>query len=369
MEERKAMKKTIISLLSAFLLTSICFGVYGYGQEEITGNLDFVYKESSAVFDRYEIVKDWEGKPCIALYYTYTNNRTTPNFAAGEFYLEAFQDGYSLDSTFLEYGTREETTNYTKDIKNGASLHVVTCFRLSNESSPVEFSAMEFENYTTTNDIVIDISRYQETENSTESISSTEAEEVSKLTESEELDDKLKKAEKRIEELEKSLEEANQRIKEYEKSIEELNKKIAEYEQTISDLKENNNSDSAVEEANEGSGSLNDEAVQNRDFDPLNPNEMSAGQRNAFNAANDYLAMMPFSKTGLKEQLIYEGYAEEDAEFAVNAVDVSWKEQAYMAAVKYLEMMSFSKDALIQQLEYEGYTQDEATYGAEKAYQ
>ena len=35
-----------------------------------------------------------------------------------------------------------------------------------------------------------------------------------------------------------------------------------------------------------------------------------------------------------------------------------------MKAQSYLEIMSFSRDGLIEQLEYEGFTRDQAEYGA-----
>lgn len=38
------------------------------------------------------------------------------------------------------------------------------------------------------------------------------------------------------------------------------------------------------------------------------------------------------------------------------------------AAQKYLDYMAFSRSGLIEQLEYEGYTHDEAVYGVDKVY-
>lgn len=45
-----------------------------------------------------------------------------------------------------------------------------------------------------------------------------------------------------------------------------------------------------------------------------------------------------------------------------------WYEQAAKAAQKYLDYMAFSRSGLIEQLEYEGYTHDEAVYGVDKVY-
>ena len=106
--------------------------------------------------------------------------------------------------------------------------------------------------------------------------------------------------------------------------------------------------------------------------------EMTAGQKNAYKAAKNYLEFMSFSKDGLINQLSSEygdGYSVEDAEFAVNYLEengeVDWNEQAYKAAKNYLNTMSFSLDNLINQLESDAgdkYTHEQAVYGAEKAY-
>lgn len=45
-----------------------------------------------------------------------------------------------------------------------------------------------------------------------------------------------------------------------------------------------------------------------------------------------------------------------------------WYEQAVKSAKQYLEVMAFSRSGLIDQLEYEGYTHDQAVYGVDKAY-
>ena len=73
---------------------------------------------------------------------------------------------------------------------------------------------------------------------------------------------------------------------------------------------------------------------------------------------------MPFSYTGLMEQLKYEGYSDSEAKYAADHCGADWKEQAVKSAKQYLDMMSFSRQGLIEQLEYEGYTYDQASYAA-----
>lgn len=94
---------------------------------------------------------------------------------------------------------------------------------------------------------------------------------------------------------------------------------------------------------------------------------ISASRKNALRAAENYLNVMPFSKSGLVEQLEYEGYSTEDAEYASNTIGANWNEQAAKSAKKYLDIMPFSRSGLIEQLEFEGFTHDEAVYGVDQA--
>ncbi len=45
---------------------------------------------------------------------------------------------------------------------------------------------------------------------------------------------------------------------------------------------------------------------------------LTAGQENALRSAEDYLDYSAFSRSGLIEQLMYEGYTREQAEYGVN---------------------------------------------------
>jgi hypothetical protein len=87
------------------------------------------------------------------------------------------------------------------------------------------------------------------------------------------------------------------------------------------------------------------------------------GQRNAKRSAESYLRLSAFSKSGLIEQLEYEGFSRSDARWAVNHIRVSWRRQAAKSAKSYLRLSSFSRSGLIEQLEYEGFTHWQAVYG------
>ena len=90
---------------------------------------------------------------------------------------------------------------------------------------------------------------------------------------------------------------------------------------------------------------------------------VSTGKKNALKSAEQYLNVMAFSYSGLIDQLEYEGYTAEEAEYAAKNCGADWNEQAVLSAKQYLKTMSFSKDGLIEQLEYEGYSHEQAVYG------
>ena len=94
---------------------------------------------------------------------------------------------------------------------------------------------------------------------------------------------------------------------------------------------------------------------------------LTAAQEQAVGTAQDYLRVQSFSRRGLIDQLVYEGFGSRDATFAVDHLKVNWNEQAVGSAQAYLRVQHFSRKGLIAQLKYEGYTTAQATYGVEGA--
>ena len=84
--------------------------------------------------------------------------------------------------------------------------------------------------------------------------------------------------------------------------------------------------------------------------------------------AQNYLRTMPFSKSGLIQQLKFEGFSTRQATRAAVSVRVSWKSQAAKMAKNYLETMPFSKSGLLEQLKFEGFTTGQAAYGVRAAF-
>lgn len=88
------------------------------------------------------------------------------------------------------------------------------------------------------------------------------------------------------------------------------------------------------------------------------------GQANAIRAAQQYLSISGFSRTGLISQLEFEGYSTADATYAVDHLDIDWNEQAVRSAETYMDVMPFSQSGLAEQLEFDGYTPAQAAHGA-----
>jgi hypothetical protein len=89
----------------------------------------------------------------------------------------------------------------------------------------------------------------------------------------------------------------------------------------------------------------------------------TVSQRNARRKARDYLNFTSFSRTGLIQQLQFEGFSQGDAAYGVDALNVDWNEQAAKKAKDYLNLTSFSRRSLIDQLVFDGFTAAEAEYG------
>lgn len=96
--------------------------------------------------------------------------------------------------------------------------------------------------------------------------------------------------------------------------------------------------------------------------------ELSLSQEQAIVSAQSYLTTVGgFSRSGLIDQLEYEGFSTADAEFAVDYLDVDWREQAVISAESYMENVGgFSRQGLIDQLEYEGFSTKNAEYAADQ---
>ena len=82
--------------------------------------------------------------------------------------------------------------------------------------------------------------------------------------------------------------------------------------------------------------------------------------------AENYISYTAFSKTSLITQLEFEGFDTADASYAVEQIDVDWRDQAVKMAENYLDYTAFSRSGLIEQLKFEGVSDEFATYAVDQ---
>lgn len=99
-----------------------------------------------------------------------------------------------------------------------------------------------------------------------------------------------------------------------------------------------------------------------------NTKDIPREYKNALKSAENYIAFSPFSKKGLFQQLTSEHgskFSKEAAQYAIDNLDVDYKEQALKSAKNYLDFMPMSDGELYDQLTSEHgeqYTAEEAQY-------
>lgn len=91
--------------------------------------------------------------------------------------------------------------------------------------------------------------------------------------------------------------------------------------------------------------------------------KLTVGQENAISKAKSYLAYSGFSRTGLIEQLEYEGFSTEDSTFGADNAGADWNAECAEKAKSYMDYSAFSRDGLAEQLAYEGFQQTEIDFG------
>ena len=151
-------RKTSLAVLAATVAMCIC--AFGYQQEEVTGDMDITQSESSLQFQKYELLKGSKGEDLLGLFYQYTNNSSEASMAMQEALFQLFQNGRSLDSSYIFDGDAAEYfRNSTEMIKDGASVPVVFLYELRDTQAPVE---LEITNMSSWNEqeAAIDLSKY-----------------------------------------------------------------------------------------------------------------------------------------------------------------------------------------------------------------
>lgn len=88
------------------------------------------------------------------------------------------------------------------------------------------------------------------------------------------------------------------------------------------------------------------------------PNQGAA----AYNKARDYEDIFALSKQGLYDQLIYDQFPADAAQYAVDTIDLDWNQVALKSAENYRKTMNMSNGQIYDQLVYDKFTPEQAQY-------
>ena len=110
-------------------------GVWIPGQE--APKFDFSINTCSIKYTDHKVFSfDYDGYPCVALYYDYTNKDAESSGAyLADYSFTVYQNGVECDSTFLSYDEIDDSMdNYTKKILPGTTVNVAKAYRISDMS-------------------------------------------------------------------------------------------------------------------------------------------------------------------------------------------------------------------------------------------
>lgn len=102
---------------------------------------------------------------------------------------------------------------------------------------------------------------------------------------------------------------------------------------------------------------VNDEIIQSEE-------EVVFDESSVYGRALSYLKYFPMSQLELEQQLSYDDFTEQEIKslFEHELKDMDWNGQAKLAAESFLESMEFTSDELRDQLIYNGFTEGQADY-------
>lgn len=96
--------------------------------------IDMTTDKFTIRYTHYKVSKDFAGKPCIMVYYDYTNHSSSPSSAMVDVSLKAYQHGTACEAAIPE-STDDAIDRYMAEIKSGETVNVCQAFSLSDESN------------------------------------------------------------------------------------------------------------------------------------------------------------------------------------------------------------------------------------------
>lgn len=93
------------------------------------GTIDMTVEKFSIRYNRHTVSRDFGGKPCLLVYYDYTNNSDSPSSAMVDVSLQAYQNG-SLCGAAIPEENDDALDRFMTEIKPGETATVCQAFRL-----------------------------------------------------------------------------------------------------------------------------------------------------------------------------------------------------------------------------------------------
>lgn len=97
---------------------------------------DYDIEDCHATYVKHEISTDYEGNPCVIIYYNYTNKKDEERSAMGNScYIEAYQNGVECDHATISYSVKNQAIeNHYKSVLPGTTIEVAEAFKISDDS-------------------------------------------------------------------------------------------------------------------------------------------------------------------------------------------------------------------------------------------
>ncbi|WP_148510133.1 DUF5067 domain-containing protein [Hungatella hathewayi] len=106
-------------------------------QEQAAPLFDFFIDTCSAKYTGYKVeTADYDGYPCLIIYYDFTNKEAEAKGAwLSDYSMKVFQNGVECDNTFLSYDNKDTALdNYSKDVLPGTTINVAQAYRITDMS-------------------------------------------------------------------------------------------------------------------------------------------------------------------------------------------------------------------------------------------
>ncbi len=115
--------------------------------------IDFNMGKYIVKYTGHAIGSDYEGNPCLIVYYDFTNNSDEVTSAQMAAYIQVFQNGIQCESAIF-MDENEAIRNYSTNVQPGVTINVGEAFKIS-DMSDVTIEASEAFSFDTTKDTMV----------------------------------------------------------------------------------------------------------------------------------------------------------------------------------------------------------------------